>query len=102
MLVIRLQRIGKKRQPGYRLVVAEGRSKVGAPPTEDLGSYSTTTKQANFKADRVQYWLGVGAQPSATVHNLLVKNGIVSAPKKDIRVARPKAVPAAASAEAAA
>ncbi len=89
MLTIRLQRIGKKHQPSYRLVVAPARSKMGAPPTEDLGSYDPRTKQANVKAERVQYWIGVGAAPSLTVHNLLVRTGVVNAPKKAIPMARP-------------
>lgn len=84
MLTLRLQRIGKKGQPSYRLVVAERRSKMGAPPTEDLGAYNPFTKQATFKAERVQHWIGVGASPTVTVHNLLVKNGVVDAPKKKV------------------
>jgi len=90
MLTIRLQRIGKKGQPSYRLVVAERRSKVGAPPTEDLGAYNPFTKKASFKAERVQYWIGVGASPTVTAHNLLVKNGVVTTPKR--RVYMKKAV----------
>jgi small subunit ribosomal protein S16 len=81
MLAIKLQRTGKKHQPSYRLVVAERRSKMAAPPVEDLGSYSTTTKKAQLKGERVSYWLGIGAQPTVTVHNLLVKEGVLKAPK---------------------
>ena len=112
MLTIRLQRIGKKGQPSYRLVVAERRSKVGAPPTEDLGAYNPFTKQASFKAERVNHWIGVGASPTVTVHNLLVKSGVLTAPKKRVymkqvvaQAAEPEAPaekPAAAEAPAAA
>lgn len=84
MLTIRLQRIGKKGQPSYRLVVAERRSKVGAPPTEDLGAYNPFTKKASFKAERVNHWIGVGASPTVTVQNLLVKNGVVTTPKRRV------------------
>jgi small subunit ribosomal protein S16 len=98
MLTIRLQRHGKKGQPAYRLVVAPSRSKLIAPPTEDLGSYNPLTKAANFKADRVKHWIEVGAQPSLTVHNLLVKSGVVEAPKKRIPMAKP--APKAAPVEA--
>ncbi len=66
MLAIKLQRIGKKHQPSYRLVVAVKKSKMIAPPVEDLGSYSSFTKTANFKKDRISYWIGVGAQPTLT------------------------------------
>lgn len=100
MLTIRLQRIGKKGQPSYRLVVAERRSKVGAPPTEDLGAYNPFTKEASFKAERVNHWIGVGASPTVTVHNLLVKSGVVTAPKR--RVYMKQAVAKAAEPEAAA
>lgn len=107
MLTIRLQRIGKKGQPSYRLVVAERRSKVGAPPTEDLGAYNPFTKQASFKADRVNHWIGVGASPTVTVHNLLVKNGVITTPKRRVymkqavaKVVEPEAEAPAIKAEA--
>jgi small subunit ribosomal protein S16 len=93
MLAIKLQRIGRKHQPSYRLVVAEARSKMAAPPVEDLGSYQPVTKAASFKKDRVSYWLGVGAQPTVTAYNLLVAQGIVSAPKRAVKMK--KAVAAA-------
>jgi small subunit ribosomal protein S16 len=97
MLSIKLQRIGKKHQPSYRLIVAEARSKMAAPPVEDLGSYQPRTKAAVFKRDRVSYWLGVGAQPTVSVHNLLVAQGIVSGAKYAVKIAKPvaKEVPAA-------
>jgi len=81
MLVIRLQRIGKKHQPSYRVVVSERRSNMAGPPVEDLGAYSVATKKASIRTDRVQYWIGMGARPSDTVHNLFVKEGIVSGKK---------------------
>ncbi len=90
MLAIKLQRIGKKHQPSYRLVVAERRSKMAAPPVEDLGSYSPFTKAATIKKDRVAYWVKEGAQPTVTAHNLLVKEGVISTAK--IAVKMPKAV----------
>lgn len=103
MLAIKLQRIGKKHQPSYRVVVAEKKSKLIAPPVEDLGSYSTFTKKANLAKDRVAHWLKVGAQPTVTVHNLLVKEGLLNAPK--IKLVLPKKavteVPAQAPAAAA-
>lgn len=86
MLAIKLQRIGKKHQPSYRLVVAEKRSKLNAPPVEDLGSWNPFTKKANFAGERVSHWLKSGAQPTPTVHNLLVKEGVLNAPKAKIKV----------------
>ena len=99
MLAIKLQRIGKKHQPSYRLVVALRRSKMAAPPVEDLGSYDPFRKVTTFKKDRVAYWLGVGAQPTVTVHNLLVKEGVKTAPKLAVKMK--KAVAAEPGAEAA-
>ena len=90
MLVIRLQRIGKKHQPSYRVAVAEKRSKLGGPPVEDLGFYNPSTKKAVFKNERVSHWLGVGAKPTPTVHNLLVKNGVVAGAKMKIHINKPE------------
>lgn len=102
MLAIKLQRIGKKHQPSYRLVVAVKRSKMAAPPVEDLGAYNPFTKTATFKKDRASYWLGVGAQPTVTAHNLMVKAGIVSTEKRAVKMKRPVAEVAAPVAEVAA
>ncbi len=91
MLAIKLQRIGKKHQPSYRLVVAERRSKMAAPPVEDLGSYNPATKTVAVAKDRVVYWIKSGAQPTITVHNLFVKEGIVAAPKRPVKMKKKKA-----------
>jgi small subunit ribosomal protein S16 len=89
MLSIKLQRIGKKHQPSYRIVVAEARSKMAAPPVEDLGSFNAFTKAIAIKKDRAAYWLGIGAKPTPTVHNILVQTGALEAKKLKIAV-RPK------------
>lgn len=91
MLAIKLQRMGKLHQPSYRVVVAEKRSKLGAPPVEDLGHYDPFTKIATLKKDRITYWLGVGAEPTDTAHNLLVKEKVLDAPKKTIKLKIKKA-----------
>ena len=99
MLAIKLQRIGKKHQPSYRIVVAVKRSKLGAPPVEDLGSYNPFDKKTALKKERVLYWVGVGAQPTVTAHNLLVREGILNVPKIKIHIktkAKTEEVPAAA------
>jgi small subunit ribosomal protein S16 len=102
MLAIKLQRIGRKHQPSYRLVVSEKRSKMAGPPVEDLGSYHPATKSATFNKERISYWLGVGAQPTVTTHNLLVAQGILSVPKIATKMKKPavaEATPAAAPTE---
>lgn len=90
MLAIKLQRIGKKHQPSYRMVVAEKKSKLIGPPIEDLGAYSTLTKVSSINGERALYWIGVGAQPTMTVHNLLVKQGVLKAPTKAVKMNKPE------------
>jgi small subunit ribosomal protein S16 len=102
MLAIKLQRVGKKHQPSYRVVVASKRSKLGGPPVEDLGSYSTLTKQTALKKERIEHWLKQGAQPTATVHNLLVKEGVISGKKMTIKMKARKKEAAPAEAVSAA
>jgi small subunit ribosomal protein S16 len=100
MLAIKLQRIGKKHQPSYRLVVAESRSKMAAPPVEDLGAYSSFTKTSTFNKERIAHWIKMGAQPTVSVHNLLIEKGLLTAPK--VAVKMKKAVKAEAAAPVAA
>ena len=86
MLAIKLQRIGKKHQPSYRLVVAEKRSKMAAPPVEDLGAYNPFTKLATFNKERLSHWVKMGAQPTVTAHNLLVGQGILAVKKMAVKM----------------
>src|SRR5271155_3803438 len=96
MLAIKLQRIGKKHQPSYRLVVAEKRSKMAAPPVEDLGAYNPSSKVTTFDNDRILHWIKMGAQPTPTVHNLLVEQKISGTPKMAIKMKKRESVPASA------
>src|ERR1035437_4127434 len=91
MLAIKLQRIGKKHKPGYRVVVTERRSKMAGPPVEDLGFYNPFTKSSGIKKERVAYLISMGAQPTVTAHNLLVKQEIVSAKAKAVKMKKPMA-----------
>ena len=77
MLRIRLSRPGKKRQPSYRVVVAEKESKRDGRVVERIGHYNPLTNPAEYKIDedRALYWLSVGAQPSDAVRVLLNKQG---------------------------
>ncbi|MCA9385181.1 30S ribosomal protein S16 [Candidatus Dojkabacteria bacterium] len=77
---LRLKRQGKKFQPHYRIVAVKARTKRDGESLEDLGHYSPMSKELVINKDRVEYWLGVGAQPTDTVKGLLIKEGIV---KKD-------------------
>ncbi len=85
MLMIRLFRVGKKKQPSYKIVVTD---KKNAPArgrfVEEVGTYNPLTKAINVKKERVDYWIKVGAQTSDTVQNLLVANKIIEGEKRKI------------------
>lgn len=73
MLAIKLMRTGAKKRPSYRVVVKEKQSKRDGAYLENLGTYNPTREPAeiNIKADRVQYWISKGAQPTDTVSRLI-------------------------------
>lgn len=79
MVRIRLRRMGKKKQPTYRIVVADARSPRDGKFIEIIGNYAPTRqpKILNIDGARARYWLGVGAQPSDTVAYLLKKAGVL-------------------------
>lgn len=81
MLMIRLQRRGKKHQAAYRVVVGEKRSKLLGKQTDDLGWYDPHSAKLDLNKDRLQHWLSKGAKMSDTVNNLLVGAGLVSGKK---------------------
>lgn len=74
---IRLKRMGKIRDPRYRVVVMDARKKRDGRVIEEVGIYQPTENPSLIRitSDRVQYWLGVGAQPSETVLALLKITG---------------------------
>ena len=86
MLTIRLSRTGKKKQPQYRIVLQENHRDPWSPAKEILGHYNPRAKKNNIVLDeeRIKHWLSIGAQPSATVHNMLVNAGIIKANKKRV------------------
>jgi small subunit ribosomal protein S16 len=91
MLKIRLQRIGRINLPSYRVVVTEHtRAPQAGKFVERLGSYNPRTKERILNTDRIKYWLSVGAQPSDTMHNMLITAGIIEG--KKINVLPKKAV----------
>ena len=77
MLRIRLSRIGKKNTPIYKIVVAEKQRPVKGKFVESVGTYNPGAKDISLNSERIQYWISVGAQPSRTVHNLLVSNKVI-------------------------
>jgi small subunit ribosomal protein S16 len=79
MLRIRLARVGAKRQPSYRIVVADVNAKRDGRIVERIGHYNPRTDPITYKIDegRALYWLSVGAQPSDAVNRLLTKQGTI-------------------------
>ena len=84
MLKIRLQRVGRINSPAYRIVVSEHARAAKKGLLEKLGTYNPKTKERAINAERVKYWLSVGAQPSDTMHNMLVSLGIITGKKINI------------------
>ena len=76
---IRLTRMGKKKNPFYRIVVADERSRRDGAPIDEIGYYDPMTNPANVKidADKATKWLNNGAQPTDTVRSLLKKAEII-------------------------
>lgn len=89
MLAIRFNRIGKKDQAAFRIVLQEKTKAPGRKHVEMLGSYEPHMKQVVLKKERILYWLGQGAQASDSVHNLLVKEGVVTESKRAIKMEKP-------------
>lgn len=83
MVVLRFKRMGRIHSPFFRLCAMDQRSPRDGRAIEELGWYSPSGKegkQLELKADRIRYWLSVGAQPSETVGALLKKSGIDPTP----------------------
>jgi len=77
MLAIRFARVGRKRQPLYRIVVSEKTKDMYGNHLEILGTYNPDTKVAKLEVERIKHWMEKGAQASASVFNLLLKENIV-------------------------
>jgi small subunit ribosomal protein S16 len=76
LLAIRLMRMGAKKRPSYRIVVKEKLSKRDGAFIENLGTYNPTREPAEIRldAERVQYWIEKGAQPTNTVQQIIKAN----------------------------
>lgn len=85
MLKIRMQRTGRTNRPSYRVVVVEHTSspKVGKV-VELVGNYDPASKKRELKTDRIKYWISVGAQPSDTMHNMLITAGVIEGKKINV------------------
>ena len=81
MLSIRLSRKGKKKMPLYSIIVVEKSKDPWGDYIEKLGTYNPHTKEAVLNNEAILSWIGKGAQPTATIHNLLVNKGVIKADK---------------------
>lgn len=79
MLKIRFKRFGRKARPCYRIVVSDSRVKRDGRSIEEVGFYNPLTKETNLKINRIIDRLKDGAQPTETVHNILVKAKVFDA-----------------------
>jgi len=79
MVKIRLRRMGKKKTPFYRIVVADSRYPRDGRFIEELGYYDPMKEPVDIKvdADKAKDWLAKGAQPTETVKSLLKKSGVI-------------------------
>jgi len=85
MLNIRLQRVGRKHDPSFRVVVVDSRyAAKSGKALEVLGAYNARFGTPTFKAERIKEWIGKGAQVSDTVHNLLIDAKIIEGKKINV------------------
>ena len=93
MLAIRLKRVGRTNDPSFRIIVQDHRRspKKTRGVAEYVGSYDARKGKPQINGERVLYWIGQGAQPSDTVHNLLVDAKIIT--KKKVNAMNKKSKP---------
>lgn len=85
MLKIRLQRVGKKNQPYFKVVITESQKATKSGRfLEIVGSYDVRGGNIQLKEDRIKYWLSQGVQPSGTAHNMLVDAKIIKGSKINV------------------
>jgi len=79
-LVIRLHRVGRKNQPGYRICVADSRYPTDGKTLENIGVHKPLTRkdvaESVINVERARHWLGLGARTSETVHSLFKRLGV--------------------------
>ena len=96
MLKIRLRRVGRSKQPLYRVVIAEHTAPRDGRFVEIVGQYDPASKDKNINLneERIKYWISVGAQPTETVHRILFKQGLydIDPPKRITVEKKPEAI----------
>ena len=86
MLMVRLQRVGRKHEPVFRLVLTDSKNGPKSGKFQEiLGNFDARrSEKAEFKTERVKYWLSKGAKLSDTVHNLFVERKIIEGKKVNV------------------
>ncbi len=85
MLMIRLQRIGRKNDPAFRVVLTDHKNAAKSGKfLEVLGMYNPKQGTTAFNGERIKEWMGKGAQLSDTVHNFLVEGKIIEGKKVNV------------------
>lgn len=82
MLKIRLKRCGRKKSPSYRIILIPSQARRDGRAIEELGYYNPLRNQLVYNAERIQFRLSQGAQPTQTVRNFLIKSGLIENLKK--------------------
>ncbi len=91
MLMIRLQRVGRKNDPSFRVVLTDSRNSTKSGKLKEvLGNYNPRFGTPTLEKERIVEWMSKGVQLSDTMHNLLVKEGVIKG--KKINVTKKKAV----------
>ncbi|MDB5237623.1 MAG: ribosomal protein small subunit ribosomal protein [Parcubacteria group bacterium] len=102
MLMIRFQRIGRKNDPAFRMLVLEKASGPKAGKYVDLvGTYNPKTKAVTLQPERIKDWVAKGAQVSPSLMNLLISKGVFEGKKKNVLPMKTYPVPAPVVEEAA-
>ena len=81
MLALKFTKIGKKNMPYFRLIAVDSHKDPWGTYLENLGNYNPRSKESTLNAEKIKFWISKGAKPSASVHNLLVTKGIITAKK---------------------
>ncbi len=85
MLRIRLSRVGRKKQPFFKIVVIPKSAAAKSRTFKDeVGTHDPVNKETVIDAEKTRSWIAKGAQPTDTVHNLLVKHGVITGRKKKV------------------
>ena len=85
MLMIRFQRIGRTNDPAFRIVVLEKeRAAKAGNIVELLGTYNPRSKALTLNEEQVKHWIAMGAQPTGSIHNLLINKGVIAGKKVNV------------------